>query len=229
MSTLPRLISRYDHRTEMVFRNPPGITRYRFSGHRTLDGAFAGTVNMFTVNCGTSFRSPTIVKNKWGLIDESMRGLTRVLFDQNDYSSLSPNLPTDEFALYLRIEDEVGGIFQPPSPIYVIPPASFFFAENQTVTLAGNAPGITALPGEPHPGTAMVIVLPRTAPSISVINLNPIGSANLLVSFDKGLGMVPILPTDKVRTFEDAVNYIALASGDGNLAPFSLLCTMRGL
>jgi len=226
MSTLPRLISRYSNRVEFVFRDLAGVTRYRISGHKTLNGAYAGTVNMFTVNAGTSFRSPTITANGWGLIDECSRGLTRVMFSPDDYSGLSANLPTDNFALYLRVEDEVGGVWQPPSPIYVLPPESFFTTKSQTVTLAGNAPGITAIAGEPPPSTSLFVALPKTASVVEANNLNAGGGANLMVCFNEGMGMAPIIPSSESTTFDDAVRMIILASSSGVVTPFALFCSM---
>lgn len=227
MSTLPRTISRNPNRIELTFRSPSVVTRHRVSGHKSLDGAFAGTVNMFTVDAKTSFRSPTVIKKGWGIIDETFRGLTKVLFDPNDYSPLSINLPTDKHALFLRFEDEVGGAWEPYSSIYIIPPVSKGIP-NALIPISGTAPGgLGAVAGEAAPPGAMSFGVHQYAMLSNISNFD--GTDNLLVSFQEGMPMIPVAPGSTLFVGGSAVAGVWVASEGVNTVSFAMMFTLSGV
>lgn len=225
MSTLPRLSSRYHDRIELVFRNPANVMEYRVSAHKTLNGAFTGAVPLFSFPVGTHFRSPFIVKKGWGIINESMRGLSRVTFNLNDYQPLNPNIPSDHEVSYLRVEDMVGGVWDSPTAVLVVPPPSFYGTNSPSLTLSGIAPGISAVPGDPPPSNAIMIAMPRTLKTAEIHNLLPLGGSNLLISFGENMAMAAI-PANKTSTSYGPVNFVALASADGTAIPFSIFCSL---
>lgn len=225
MSTIPRLTTRYHNRIELTYRNPAGVTQYRVSGHKTLNGAQAGSADMFTFNAGTQFRSPHIVGKGWGLYDECQRGLSRAFFSLDDYTAGNPNLPSSGDTAYLRFEDEFAGAWQAKTPILVVPPAPFFGTNSPSLTLSGTAPAISAVAGEAPPPTSMFIALPRTASSIEVHSLEAVGGGQLMVSFGEGISMAPILPVQSITSY-GPTNFIALASGDAGTIDFTIVCSM---
>jgi hypothetical protein len=207
----------------------PNTSRYRFRGHKSLDGAFLGSAEMFEVLSGAHFVSPTPQsEGRTGAVEDSKRGQTRVLFDPNDYAS-HPSLPPDSEMLFLRVEDFdiAAQAYLPPGPILLVPTVYQFGFQDSTITIYGTAPGVSAVPGDKPPATSLIFALPLFTTSVTIVNLDGVNS--LLVSTNRGTPMVPI-PADGVINIDTgSISEMAVASENGNEVTFSMFLTMTKL
>lgn len=216
----PRLTERYLRQVELVLPADPGLRAYRIGASNTLDGAFAGATTMFDVPSGGTFRSPGIVARRLGYTQYHNRGLTRVMFDPEDYWAPAGTLPHDADTSFLRvIPISANGTAQPAGPILIVPPPAFFTSPRPSLSVWGEAPNVTSLStGFPPPG-AMHIVLPRFTDNARVRNTDT--ADELLVSFGAGQSSVTV-PFGQVETFYDAVASELFLHSDGGDASFEL-------
>lgn len=220
--TTPNVLDRKVNVVEMSIRNNPNVSKYRIRGHRTLDGAFVGSVEMLEVQAGIHTRSQGLVqsgRNK--TYGETVRGYTRIGIDPDEFTSVSPVLPSDSEFLFLRVEDFdiAAQAYLPPGQILVIPPASYFGVQDSTITLHGTSPGISAVAGEVPPPGSMSIALPLYSTSGNITNLD--GTDALLVSFGKGMPMTPVASGDDLPITDGSVVEVFVASTTGNPLEFS--------
>jgi len=227
VSATSSLLTRSVHLVDLMIKKDPNILRYRVRGHCTLDGAFFGAVEMFTVQKGSHYRSHTLLVNKTGVVEDSKRGMTRITFDPDDFGPTSPSLPKDHDVLFLRVEDysiALGG-YLPPGQILIIPPPEFFGVQDSTITVAGTAPGgVGATQGANPPPGAMTFGLPLYSTSANITNLD--STNNLLVSFNEGLPMVAIAPKSSVLISDGSVVEVYVASSVANPVEFSMFFTL---
>lgn len=222
--TTPSLLTRSTHIVDLMIRTDPNILRYRVRGHNTLDGAFFGSVEMFTAEKGRHYRSATLLANGTGVCADTKRGMTRITFDPADFAPLSPSLPRDDEVLFLRVEDYdiAAAGYLPPGQILIIPPPRHFGVQDSTITVTGSAPGgLGALPGmnpQAVPGL-MSFGLPLYSTSATIKNLD--GTSNLLVSFNKGMPLVPVPPGDTADVYDGSVVEVFLAAEGSGSVDFS--------
>lgn len=219
MPTVPRLTERADRLVELVIRDKPDVRAYRFGAANTLDTAYAGTTAMFTVARGSTFRSPTIRRKRWGLTQYENRGRTRVHYDPENYWTAGGTLPHDADVSFLRIEEQSeAGPFRPAGPILIIPPPVFFVGTRPNLTVAGTAPNVVASATGLPPADALHFVLPRFADSTTVVNN---GAASIFMSFNPGLPEIEVLPGQSTLLPDAAVSEVFIR-GDGAAVPFSI-------
>lgn len=176
-----------------------GVTKYRLRAHYNLNDAYgstngvggSGTVALFDVTAGTFFRSRSVALR--GLrAEESFRERTRIQFDPADYHTPGSGLPLNEDMIFLRVQEysTATGAFLPEGPIKILPPPGFFKEQFPALTLAGKAPGVTAVAGGVPPAGSMHLVFPRYVKDVFIFNLNP--SNSLLVSYGRRMPMMEI-------------------------------------
>jgi hypothetical protein len=230
--THPNLIERFKNRISLAIAKNPQISSYRLRGASLLNdaygnghgvpGAVGGPDLITDVLAGEFFRSPTLARNRVGVVEESFREQTRILLDIMDYQGPGNILPVDSDTLYLRLQDydvALGGL-TPLGPIFIIPPPGFFSMPYPTLTFAGDAPGVIATNGNPPPPDSMRIFLPNFAGSAEIHNLHPTNS--LMVAFGDGQPMVQITGASFV-TAPGNFNEIIIASPLNNSAvPFAV-------
>jgi hypothetical protein len=117
--TAPQLIERKETFLDMMVRATPGVDEYRFYGAATLNEAYGNptgsgmpgipvtqATSLFEVAANGQFRSPTLIKNKWGWYGENLSKQTRVAFDPWDYST-NPltTLPGRDETWFLRVQE----------------------------------------------------------------------------------------------------------------------------
>ncbi|MDB4278589.1 hypothetical protein N9917_03170 [Deltaproteobacteria bacterium] len=224
MSVTPRLIARYTNSVDLSLRTRAGIKGYRIAGADTLDTAFAGATAMFTVPAARTFRSLSIRKRNEGNVSESNRGLTRMMYDPEDYWVPGGDLPHDPQVSYITVEEQnAAGTFLPPGPVFIVPPPGFFSNPRPSLTLTGTAPSVTVPATKLPPPDAMHIVLPRFCDNIRIQNLS--SSDPLLVSFNEGQTFVSIA-TESVEIFYDAAFSDLILCGDGASIAFDARCAI---
>lgn len=222
MSSIPNLLTRSTNQIDLMIPRKANISKYRIRGHRTLEGASLSPVILFEAQAGTHYRSPQMKRNRLGFVEDSKVGQTRITFDLDEFTSTSPFVPPDNNVVYLVVEDFdiASGSYTSPSPILIIPPTSYFGVQNSVVTVYGNAPGITATPGETPPGGSLAFGLPLYSASATLKNLDPANS--LLVSFNAGMSMVPVSAGDVFEVNNGSIFDIFVASENGSSVPFTM-------
>jgi hypothetical protein len=217
MTTTPRLIEHSVNFIDLALRNRAGVQAYRIGAANTLDTAFAGTTAMFTVRKGRSFRSITLRRNNRGRTQESQRGLTRVMYDPEDYAG--GVIPHDNKATYLRVEEQnAAGVFLPEGPILIVPPPGFFNTGRPSLTVRGTAPAVAPSADETPPVGALHFVLPRFSDHVTIHNE---GGVPLMVAFDDGLPEISI-PTGAPQGLFDGTYSEVYVRGDGGAPAFSM-------
>lgn len=223
-STIPNVISRFTGQVDMFLPTKPNVLRYRVSVHNTLDGAFAGSVPIFTVESGRHYLSESLRKANIGAVDESKARQTRVTFNPDDFVGVSPLVPGEDDILFLRVEDYdiVLGGYLPPSTILVIPQQRYFAVQESVVALTGTAPGISAVAGEKAPPTSLKFALPLYSSTLTVVNLDTTNT--LLMSFNGG--MVPVNAEQVIPLVDGSITDVSVASDSGNAVDFTMMFTL---
>ncbi len=256
----PELVYRSSHILDMKVKDRDGILKYKFWGAKTLDDAYgnptgvtgpsgvagAGPAAMFEVRRSSQFRSPSIIKRHWAWYGESLRGMSRVAFTMDDYSSdPTTDLPSDTEPLYVRVQQSrqsTGGylVVQGPvntglpklGPIYCVPTVTFFGQPNPVLTVQGTAPGNTGCVAgqvprihpdmqDPNP---LHVVLPRWATAVTIINHD--ASEDLLVSSGLDAAMSYIKPSEDPAVIFGGFKEIVLASVSGSPVSFTVYATV---
>ena len=217
MPTVPRILQRSQNLVDLSIRTNRQYKGYRINSALTLDAAFAGGSPMFTVRAGTHFRSPGIRAKRWGRLQESTRGLTRVFYDPQDY--VSATIPPEGDIAFLTVEEQLmDNTFLSPGPILVVPAPPFFTSHRPNLTLQGTAPDVSGASNLLPPPGVMHFVLPRYADSANITNT----SANdLAIAFGPGLPEF-VIPAGETRLLADGVIHDVFVRGDGGTASFSM-------
>jgi hypothetical protein len=227
-----------------AYRAAGGVNGVPFSG-----GAFqlTGTVNCpyaNDVNRGTTFIASSIKKKGLGQMASSWRGQTHAILNLTDppvtfAAGNNPNAcPAEDEMLYLRVEKfrvSQGQFIQDPR-IYVIPAWGFYSMSSIGLALTGVAPDLSAAPPVPvagmplptHDDSSMWISLPRYAQTITIQNDEAANGASLLMSWDKGMGAMPIDGDDQFNMTSTNFKDVILGCNTNNNNPqFSLLVSIN--
>lgn len=134
---IPSIQYRSPNQINMVFPILPGVPKIRVYGAARLNDAYGnvagvgggGVLPMFEVQSGATFISPSLKARKLPAVEETNRGLTRMVFDPDDFATPAQPagttyLPTDDQSLFIRIAlwNPTTGGWNPPGPIMIIPP-----------------------------------------------------------------------------------------------------------
>lgn len=247
--TAPELVQRSKNLVDMLVKHQKGVDAYRFYGAKTIDDAYgdptgslvggAGPELMFSVLSERQFRSPSVINRRWSWYGESLRGMTRVAFDPDDYvGDVSTTFPSDEEFWFVRVQEsrialggflEVAGAANTGDPklgsIYVVPVPQFFGQPSPGMTLQGTAPAATtAVAGAVPPidldmqvPNPIHLVLPRWTSSLFV-NCT---AGTLLVSSGWGVPMIAVASTEDPVEVGGGVKELVLA-GSGGAATFTI-------
>jgi len=217
MSTIPRLTERRQRQVEFTFRNKPTVASYRVGAANTLDVAFAGTTAMFDVRKGSTFSSPTIQRRRVNRLQSSLRGLTKAMYDPEDYWVGGSTLPHDANYGYVRISEiALDGTVKPEGPIFIVPNPPFFETGRPNLTVSGTAPNVAGTLTEIPPEGALHFVPPRYSDNLRIKN---VGGASIFVAFNPGQPMVEI-PSGENQNFFDGTITEVFLRGDGATVAF---------
>jgi len=212
-----------------------GVDRYDLVGAARLNDAYGpvmgtsgfGALPILSVLNGGDFRSQSIQNRGLPGIEESGRGLTRAVFDPNDYATpMDPGasyLPNDDATLFLRvIAQNTTGAPSPAGPILVIPPYDFFSTKEPVFTVTAQAPNLGIgvfppnIPDTLIPGVLNFLV-PAYGTTISIRNLDPlVGGFPLFVSFHPGTPPTVLMPGDDISLTGAGAPEFFMASPNGN-------------
>lgn len=219
----PRCTIRYANLIELVFTNQQDTQAWVVQAANSLDNAFAGATTMFTLSRGTTYRSKTIRRKKWGLTQYENRGLSRVTYDPEDFWAPAGQLPHDADCTYLRAREvDASGTSRPAGGILVIPPAGFFSVTKPSLTIAGTAPNVAASGTGVPPADSMHFVLPRFADYSAIYNTS---NVSLFLSFGSGQAELEV-PAQSDRAFYNASISEIFVRGEGGTAGFSMYCAI---
>lgn len=231
---IPSVQYRSPNLINMVFPILAGVPKIRVTGAARLNDAYGnvagvgggGGLPMFEVQSGGTYLSHSVKARKLPAVDESNRGLTRMVFDPDDFATPAEApgttyLPTDDQTLFIRIETWNPGIggWNPPGPIMAIPPYDFFTTKEPVFTVTGKAPdmGIAAWPAvlpDYLPPTVLNFLVPAYSTTVSLVNLD--ATHALFGSFHPGVPPTVILPRSDMGLTGAGVPEFFLASPDGN-------------
>jgi len=211
----------------MAIRDPgPDVSAFVFGIANTLDDAFAAPNTVFTVTRNGWYRSPSIIRRRWGVTDGSERGLARVFFDVEDFWQAGGTYPHDPNQFYVTIaEVNAAGVQRPFGPILSVPPPMFYDTPRPTMSLVGTAPNVAGIPTGLPPVGAMAVALPRYSTNIRVRNAEPGGGNTLYFSFDDGQPEISMGPGESDIFYDSSVSDI-LVRGSGGTAAFEIRCAL---
>jgi hypothetical protein len=212
-----QLIGRHQGVVDLAITNNPTYRAFRVSGGLTLDAAFAAPVAMMTVPVGRDYRSRTLRRRGNYGVDDMNRGLTRIVYDPNDF--VSATLPGDEQVAFLRVAGiDHGGIAMPEGPVLIVPLAGFLSFENVSLPVRGTAPAVAALTSNYPPSDALWLRTPRASGDVTVVNAEAAMGDSLFVSI---AGMPEFeIPADSSFTFKNAGAVLFSFRGEGGTVAF---------
>ena len=205
---------------ELVMRNSADVAAYRLRAANTLDQAFTASTAMVTVGRGSTYKSRSIRQRRLGTSTYTIRGLTIVQYDPEDFWAPAGNLPHDTDTAYLVVEEQnAAGTFRPQGPVLVIPPPGFFTTTRPALIVAGTAPDVAATSIGTPPADALHFVLPRFADSTTITN-NDAGNS-LFVAFGSNSAEMEILHGQSTLLPDGAVSDV-FVRGEGGAVAFSI-------
>lgn len=229
----PSIQYRSTNMVNMTFPIVPGSSKFRVNGAARINDAYGnvagvggfGTISMFEVMSGATFRSPSVLSRKLPAVDESNTNLSRVVYDPDDYSTpnsaVASYLPSDDNVAFLRIQryNDAGAAYLSEGPIMVLPPYDFFTTRGPVITLTGKAPNLAigAFPSnipDIMPPEVMNFLLPGYLSTISIVNL----SSTLPLFFSLHPGMAPsvLLPNQEMSLNGGGSPELFVACPNGN-------------
>lgn len=225
---------RSPNQINLTLPNRDSVLSYEIRGASRLNDAYGavmgttgfGTLPMMTVQNGGEFRSRGILSRRLPAVEESRRGLTRVVYDPDDYAtpvtSVAAYLPSDDQTVFLRVRPTFKtGALGSEGPIFIVPPADFFSTKEPVFTVTAQAPNLAigAFPSIPdflNPGV-LNFLLPAYATTVSIRNLDPVlGGFPIFVSFHPGMPPTVLMPGDDISLTGAGVPEFFVASSGGN-------------
>lgn len=235
---IPSILYRQPNLVNMTFPVLPGISKIKVAGAARLNDAYGnvagvagnGTVDMFEVLSGATYMSPSVRARKVSLEDTN-RGVTRMVFDLDDFATpwkpfsgmgAGSYLSTDDQSICLRLStwNPVASAWNPEGPIIIIPPYDFFTTKAPVFTLVGTAPNLNigAFPAMPDflPPTVMNFMLPAYHDTISFENLDAAGGVPVYVSFHPGVPITVVKADREVLLTGSGAPEFFVAAPNGN-------------
>ena len=200
MAIAPRLVQRSAGLIDIAIPTRAGVASFAIGSNITLTTAWAGTTNFLaSVPKNTWFKSPSLVRGGVGSYPDSMRGLTRVSFNPNDYASATMNGDTATQYITVQELDAAGGVLS-TSPVLVVPPATFFATGRATLTLTGVPVTVAAGAAGFPPTGAGRLLLPMFSDEVTIYNT---GGNDMFVSLGAGRQELTV-PSAAQRSFTEA-------------------------
>jgi hypothetical protein len=218
MEPSPFLVERHKQIVDLAVPTNTTAQSYVFGAAVTLNAAYAGVTSLFEVPAKASYVSYSIRKSGENRVQESNRGLTRAMWNPDEFSS--GTVPGDSLITFVRVAPrDWAGVLGSYSAILVVPPPDFFSSGRKNLVLNGTAPNVAAGVNNIPPQNAMRISLPHFADEVVLYNT---GGSTLYVSFGEGLQEAPVAAGTHVQFKEAGVNEMFLR---GNTA-FTALCSV---
>jgi hypothetical protein len=232
---IPSIQYRHENLVNMTFPVYPDYARLRVRGAARLADAYgagagvngAGTLSMFEVEVGTTYSSPSILSRRISPIEEVNRGLTRMIWDPDDFSTPEQTggyLPSDDKTWFLRLErfSRAANAYLPEGPIFILFPYDFFTTKEPVFTLTSIAPNLdigafpTHIPDFLGPG-ALNFQWAAYATTMSLVNLDdPTTGKPLFFSCHPGMPPSVVMPGKEVSLTGSGIPELFIASPNGN-------------
>jgi hypothetical protein len=218
-NSTPRLSSRSAGLVDLLFFNSPDIQSWTVGSSLTLNSAFAGVTDLFTVQRGQTYRSPSIVRKGWGTTQTSNRGLTRATYDPEDFWAVGSTSHDDQTS-YVRCRAlGADGVLRPAGPILIVPPRVFFTNTRPKLTVAGTAPNVAGGSDTFPPAGSMHFVLPKFSDSMVITNAD--AGVDIYMAFGAGESEI-MIPRGRTVHLADAAVSEVFIRGQGGTATFSI-------
>lgn len=221
---IPNLIGRSRGLIDFSLRSDPLVAAYQFRAAMTLTAAITGGTTAFTVGRGRTLESPTIRRTGRGRDESSLRGLTRVSIDLNDYSNAT--IPGDAAMSFWRIREiDAAGTVLPAGPVLVVPPTQ----TEGFLTLLGAAPAVAPTATGLPPLGAAAIAFPREVTSLTIHNdsgADPMGISTS--AGDPEMLIPPSVAGQSSLTFDPTSLSLLYLHGIGGAVPFRITAFMPG-
>lgn len=231
---IPSLQYRSQNMVNMTLPNFPGVPKIRVLGAARLNDAYGnvagvgggGALPMFEVQTGGTYVSPSVRARKLPAVEETNRGLTRMVFDPDNFATPAEApgtsyLPTDDQTLFLRVQlwNPTLGAWNPSGPILAIPPYDFFTTKEPVFTVTAKAPnlGIAAWPAalpDYLPPTVMNFMVPAYSATASILNLD--AGKVLFTSFHPGVPPTVVLPQGELSVTGAGIPEFFMGAADSN-------------
>jgi hypothetical protein len=244
MGFFPKIVDRSKNYVSLFFRDYPSAEAYRMRAASTLDDAYGpvngvpglGTEWMFDVGRGESFRSHSIRQRKLGIIGETVRGQTRVIYDPSDYYNppTTSRIPPDSDIAFLRVQTRApGATFPLPAvltgqgPILILQTPGWWNVPRPALTLSGTAPDIaTAGLGVQPPSDSMEFRVPGYGDSLVFTN-HDIGNP-VYLSMGRGIPMMEVAPGQSFSHTSGEKDSLLIAANGANPTFSVLISTVGG-
>ena len=230
---IPTIQYRSENLITSVFPIREGVTKFNVNGAARLNDAYgdvagvggSGTITMFEAYSGMTYKSPSAMVRKQSTFEETNRGLTRMIWDPDDFTTpVNPSggyIPKDDHTLFLRLSmfDDASGTYLPEGPIVIVPPYDFFSTKEPTFTVTGIAPNLDIGDFPPNIpdvmlSTFMNFLLPAYSTTISIVNLD--STYPIFFSFHPGMPPSVLMPNQETGLTGAGVPEIFIASPNGN-------------
>jgi hypothetical protein len=243
----PKNVERHANYVSLFFRDHPNVAEYRLRVADTLNNAYGGPgpgINgiislgsqfLFDVERGMSFRSRGIRVRKLGILDESTRGQTRILYDPDEYYNppTTTGIPPDSDIAFLRVQvRKPGGTFPvglvEQGPILILQTPGWFNVPRPALSIGGNVPNLGALagPGLQPPDESLEFRIPAYGDSLVMTNLD--GALPIFLSMGRGIPMMQVDPGQSFSHTSGEKDSLIMAANGGIPAYSILISTVAG-
>ena len=229
----PSIQYRSPNMVNMTFPVVSGSSKFRVNAAARLNDAYGnvagvggfGTIPMFEVATGSTFCSSSILSRKLPAIDESNTGLSRVIYDPDEYATpqtlVASYIPSDDNVAFLRLQryNDAGAAYLSAGPIMILTPYDFFTTRGPVITLTGKAPNLNigAFPSnivDTMPPESLNFLLPGYLSTISICNLD--SSLPLFFSLHPGMAPSVLRPQQEMSLNGGGSPEFFLACPNGN-------------
>ena len=207
---------------------------WKIWAHRTLNGCYSSPVEIGAFKVDQGFTSSSMRAKARGFENTSLSaGFSRIFLNIEDpeISQGRAEIPLDDQFLYLKLQPYLSttDAYAPNTytNILIVPSVSLFSREMPYLPIGGNAPAISATPNAVPTNNFLSISLPRQSLFFSISNTSSADS--LLFTTDKGSPVVTYPPGYESSTTDAGVSEIYVASANGNVVPFIINATMKGV
>jgi len=224
-----RLVGRQDNMVDIMIPDRTGVSAYKIWVSPTLEGAYdlnpatTGLVEILELSPQQVYVSPSLKRQGREKQMGSNRGITRVVFNINDFSVNDPNVPNDDQQFYLRVQEvDMSGTGTSFSPILIVPPPEFYYFQQGTLTLVATIPDTGLNQGDLPNNSAISFIVPKFASYVHMLQTG--GTGQLLYSPIESMPLINI-PSGGLNLFSCA-NKQFIFSTDGGSATFQLFVSV---
>jgi len=241
----PLVVERAKNYASLYFNNQDGVLSYRLRASNTLNDAYVGanlsphngvvgvngTEILFAVNQGQFFRSHGIRQRGLGLVDESYRNQTRLIYDPDEYYNppTTKATPPDKDIAFLRVQTATvasGGVYGTEGPILILQSPTFAVVPRPALSLYGTAPNVGAVPGGMPPPDSLEFRVPFYGDSLVVTNHD--AGIPLLLSMGRDVPFMQVDPQQNWTHTSGQKDSLVLAGSGGNPNFSVLISTVQG-